>query len=91
MDDDAVGSDSPDSGDSESQIVPGEASTSGGDNEPLSPSERDSNAGEPPSPTKDSPKDANYENDLSNTIRQRRDEDKRKGRSVSKQLVSALW
>ncbi len=96
MDEDAVGSgfqDSPDPSNSESQSVVSEASTSGEDNEPLSPSEEDgSNAGEWPPfpPTKDAPKDANHENDISNTIRRRRDEDKRKGGAVSKQLVSPL-
>ncbi|KAI9440499.1 apoptosis-antagonizing transcription factor [Lactarius indigo] len=92
LDKDAVGSgfhDLPDPSNSESQSVASEASTSEEGNESLSSSEEDSgNAGESFPPTKDAPKDAN-ENDLSNTIRQRRDEDKRKGRAVSKQL--SLW
>ncbi|KAH9176021.1 apoptosis-antagonizing transcription factor [Lactarius sanguifluus] len=92
LDEDAVGSDfqdSPDLSNSESQSVASEASTSEEDNESLSQSEEDSDkAGGFLPPTKDAPKNAN-ENDLSNTIRQRRDEDKRKGRAVSKQL--SLW
>lgn len=89
LDEDAIGSgfpNSPGSSDSEKS----EASTSEEDDEPLSPGEEeDSNAGEwsPSPPTKDAPKDANHESDLPNTIRQRRDEDKRKGKAVSKQLV----
>jgi len=91
LDEAAIGSDSPDPSDSESQSVASKASISEEENEPLSPNEEDSgNAGEwLPSPTKDAPKDTNHENDLSNTIRQRRDEDKRKGRALSKQ--SSLW
>ncbi|KAH9004658.1 apoptosis-antagonizing transcription factor [Lactarius hatsudake] len=92
LDEDAVGSDfqdSPDLSNSESQSVASEASTSEEDNESLSQSKEDSDeAGEFLPPTKDAPKNAN-ENDLSKTIRQRRDEDKRKGRAVSKQL--SLW
>ncbi|KAH9036332.1 apoptosis-antagonizing transcription factor [Lactarius pseudohatsudake] len=92
LDEDAVGSDfqdSPDLSNSESQSVASEASTSEEDNESLSQSEEDSDkAGKFLPPTKDAPKNAN-ENDLSNTIRQRRDEDERKGRAVSKQL--SLW
>ncbi|KAH9000257.1 apoptosis-antagonizing transcription factor [Lactarius akahatsu] len=92
LDEDAVGSDfqdSPDLSNSESQSVASGASTSEEDNESLSQSEEDSNkVGEFLPPTKDAPKNAN-ENDLSNTIRQRRDEDKKKGRAVSKQL--SLW
>lgn len=86
---DSIGSDP---SNSESQSVASGASTGEEDNESLSPSEEDSSdAGErPPSPTEDAPKDTNHENDLSNTIRQRRDEDKRKGRAVSKQLVRPL-
>ncbi|KAH9072166.1 apoptosis-antagonizing transcription factor [Lactarius deliciosus] len=91
--DNDVGSDfedSPDLSNSESQSVASEASTSEEeDNESLSQSKEDSDkAGEFLPPTKDAPKNAN-ESDLSNTIRQRRDEDKRKGRAVSKQL--SLW
>ncbi|KAI9464579.1 apoptosis-antagonizing transcription factor [Lactarius psammicola] len=95
LDEDAVGSgfqSSADRSNSESQSVASEASPGEEDNELLSPSEEDgSNAGDwsPIPPTKDAPKDANHENDISNTIRQRRDEDKRKGRAVSKQL--SLW
>jgi len=92
LEEDAVGSgfqDSPGPSSSESQS---EAGTSEEDNEHLSQSADDSsNAGEwPPSPsTKDAPDDANHEADLRSTIRQRRDEDKRKGKAVSQQL--SLW
>jgi len=88
LEEDAVGSDLRDSTRSESAS---EVNTSEDDNEPLSPSEEDSgNAGEPPlSSAKGVSEDANHESDLPNTIRQRRDEDKRKGRAVSKQL--SLW
>lgn len=77
---------------SESRCVTNGPSSDEEDDQALSPSEEASgNAGKSPPflPTKDAPKDANYENDLSN-IRQRRDEDKRKGRAVSKQLVSPV-
>jgi hypothetical protein len=89
LDEDAIGSGFPDPP-GPSDPEQSEASTNEEDDEPLSPGEEeDGNAGEwPPSPhTKDAPKDANHESDLPNAIRQRRDEDKRKGKAVSKQLV----
>jgi protein AATF/BFR2 len=90
LEEDAVGSgfrDSPGPSASESQS---EAGTS---EEDLSQSADESgNAREwsPSQQTKDAPKDANHEADLRSTIRQRRDEDKRKGRAISQQLVGPL-
>jgi protein AATF/BFR2 len=87
--------DSPEQSESASQFVSSEGTASEedeGEEKVQSPGkEEDASEDEQPAPTnnQDIQENSSHENDLATTVRRRRDEDRKKGRAVTKQLVGS--